>query len=182
MTEPPEEARRLAAIVFDKDERPDPALLAFLDAAARRGVRIAGLVQEHAGGEGCALRHDAQVRDLMTGEVLSIMQDLGADATGCAVDPAAIAVAARMLDRARATAPDLLVVNRFGRLEAEGGGMLAELGQAFVDGLPIVVCVPKRFLDAWNAFADGLDVKLPASADAIAAWWETVAPARSDAA
>ena len=95
---------------------------------------------------------------------------------------AAIALAARWLDAARAAAPDLLVVNRFGRLEAEGGGMLAELGQAFVDGLPIVVCVPKRFLEAWNAFADGLDVKLPASADAIVAWWDTVAPARSDAA
>lgn len=166
---------RLAAIVFDKREEPDPALVAFLDAAARRGVRIAGLVQEHAGGADCAFEHDAVVRDLVTGEVLSIMQNLGAEATGCHVDPAAIAVAATMLDRARETAPDLLVVNRFGRLESEGGGMIAELGQAFLDGLAILVCVPKRFLAAWDEFAGGFDVKLPPTREAIEGWWASVA-------
>lgn len=175
MTEPGREASRLAAIVFDKHEQPDPPLLAFLEAAARRGVRIAGLVQEHAGGEGCAFEHDQVVRDLVTGEILPIMQDLGPEATGCHVDPAAIAVAARMLDRARETVPGLLVVNRFGRLESDGGGMLAEIGQAFVDGLPILVCVAKRFLSAWDGFADGLDVKLPPTREAIEDWWDGVA-------
>lgn len=138
-------------------------------------MRIAGLVQEHAGGDDCAFQHDAQVRDLVTGEILPIMQDLGPEATGCHVDPAAIAVAAKMLDRARKTTPDLLVVNRFGRLESEGGGMLAEIGQAFVDGLPIVVCVAKRFVGAWDGFAGGLDVKLPPTREAIEGWWDGVA-------
>ena len=58
------------------------------------------------------------------------------------------------LDGARETGPDLLVANRFGRLESEGGGMLAEIGRAFADGLPLIVCVPKRYLNAWDAFAD----------------------------
>ncbi len=128
------ETSRLAAIVFDRDEPGDAALAAFLAEAARSGARIGGLVQEGADDELCAL-HDVRVRDLMTGETLPIMQNLGAEATGCRVDPAAIAIAARMLDRAREAAPDLLVVNRFGRLETEGGGMLAEIGQAFADGL-----------------------------------------------
>ncbi len=101
------------------------------------------------------------MRDLVTGETLDIMQDLGREATGCRVDPAAIAVAARWLDTARERGPDLLVVNRFGRLESEGGGMLAEIGRAFADGLPLIVCVPARYLDAWDAFAAGLDAKLP---------------------
>jgi hypothetical protein len=167
------EAARLAAVVFDRDEEPDPPLAAFLDAAARRGVRVAGLVQERAGDGGCAL-HDARVRDLVTGETLDIMQDLGTEATGCRVDPAAIAVAAGMLDRARAENPDLLVVNRFGRLESEGGGMLAEIGQAFADGLPLIVCVPKRYLSAWDAFAAGLDAKLPPTREAIEGWWSAL--------
>ena len=175
------ETSRLAAIVFDRDEPGDAALAAFLAEAARSGARIGGLVQEGADDELCAL-HDVRVRDLMTGETLPIMQNLGAEATGCRVDPAAIAIAARMLDRAREAAPDLLVVNRFGRLETEGGGMLAEIGQAFADGLAVLICVPRRFLEGWDAFADGLDVKLPPSAEAIMRWWEEVAPARSDAA
>ena len=69
--------------------------------------------------------------------------------------------AARLLDRALATNPDLLVVNRFGRLESEGGGMLAEIGRAFAEGVAMIVCVPGRYRDAWNAFAAGLDAQLP---------------------
>ena len=145
-----EPAARLAAIVFDRDEEPDPPLIAFIDDAARRGVRIAGLVQERAREDGLCALHDVRVRDLVTGETLEIMQDLGREATGCRVDPAAIAVAARWLDAARATVPDLMVVNRFGRLESEGGGMLAEIGRAFADDLPLIVCVPQRYLGAWT--------------------------------
>jgi len=173
---------RLAAVVFDRNAPGDAAVAGFLKRIAGSGARIAGLVQEHAEREGCAL-HDAQVRDLATGERLPILQDLGAGATGCRVDPAAIALAARMLDRARETAPDLLVANRFGRLESEGGGMLVEIGQAFGDGLAVLICVPSRYIASWNAFADGLDVQLPPSAEAIAQWWESVvASLRSEAA
>ena len=111
------------------------------------------------------------MRDIVSGETLDIMQDLGRDATGCRVDPAAIAVAARLLDEARAIGPDLLVVNRFGRLESEGGGMLAEIGRAFADGLPLIICVPARYLGAWDAFASGLDTKLPPTLPAIESWW-----------
>ena len=173
-----EPVSRLAAILFDRDEAPDEALIAFIDAAARRGVRIAGLVQERADDDLCGL-HDVRVRDLMSGERLPIMQDLGAGSAGCRVDPSAIALAARLLDRARATSPDLLVVNRFGRLESEGGGMLAEIGRAFAEGLALVVCVPSRYRDAWNAFAAGLDAQLPPSFEAIDAWWGAIAPAAS---
>ena len=134
----------------------------------------AGLVQERACDDGLCALQDVRVRDLVTGETLDIMQDLGPDATGCRVDPAAIAVAAGMLDRARGQNPDLIVVNRFGRLESEGGGMLAEIGRAFADGAPMIVCVPKRYLHAWDAFASGLDAKLPPTRDAIEGWWASL--------
>ncbi len=171
-----EAVSRLAVILFDRDESPDEALAAFIDNARTRGARIAGLVQERADDDLCGL-HDVRVRDLTTGEAVPIMQDLGAGATGCRVDPSAIAVAARLLDRALATRPDLVVVNRFGRLESVGGGMLAEIGRAFAEGVAMIVCVPLRYRDAWNAFAEGLDVRLPATREAIEAWWRRVAPA-----
>ena len=179
-TGPDEPASRLAAVVFDRDEEPDPPLLAFIEAATRRGARIAGLVQERACPDGLCALQDVRVRDLVTGETLDIMQDLGRDATGCRVDPAAIAAAARWLDAARAGIPDLLVVNRFGRLESEGGGMLAEIGQAFADGVPLIIGVPKRYLDGWDAFACGLDTKLPPTLAAIAGWWEALASSPSE--
>jgi nucleoside-triphosphatase THEP1 len=169
------DACRLAAIVFDRDETPDPPLVDFVAAAMRNGVRVAGLVQERAEDDRCD-RHDVRVRDLVSGEILAIMQDLGPEATGCRVDPSAIAIAARLLYRALETRPDLLVVNRFGRLESEGGGVLAEIGTAFAEGVALIVCVPKRYSEAWNAFAAGLDAQLPPSRAAIEDWWASVAP------
>ena len=171
-----EPASRLAAIVFERGEAPDEALITFVEEVKAAGARVAGLVQERADDDLCD-RHDVRVRDLLSGEILPIMQDLGPDATGCAVDPAAIAEAARLLDRALATNPELLIVNRFGRLESEGGGMLAEIGRAFAEGVAMIVCVPERYRDAWNAFAAGLDHQLPANREAIEAWWRRVAPA-----
>jgi hypothetical protein len=56
---------------------PDPPLIAFLEAAARRGVRVAGLVQERACDDGLRALKDARVRDLVTGDTLD-MQDLAA--------------------------------------------------------------------------------------------------------
>jgi len=169
-------AAGLAAIVFDRDEEPDPPLIAFLEAATKRGVRVAGLVQERGCDDSSRAVQDVSVRDLVAGATLPIMQDLGPDATGCRVDPAAIAVAATWLDAARATKPDLLVANRFARLESEGGGMLVEIGQAFADGVPLIVCVPRRHLDAWDAFACGLDVKLAPTRESIEAWWAAASP------
>jgi hypothetical protein len=178
MTRRPGEASPLAAIVFDRDEAPDAPLIDFIATAIRRGVRVAGLVQERAGEASCEWP-DVRVRDLATGATLPIMQDLGHDAEGCRVDPDAIAHAAVLLDRALATCPDLLVVNRFGRLESEGGGMIVEIGRAFAEGIALIVCVPKRYLGAWNAFSGGLDAQLPPDLEAIEAWWETIAPASS---
>jgi len=174
----PAETSLLAAIVFDRYEAPDPPLIDFIAAAKRRGVRIAGLVQERAGDGSCEWR-DVQVRDLGSGATLPIIQDLGPEAEGCRVDPEAIAFAAVFLGRALATSPDLLVVNRFGRLESEGGGMLAEIGRAFAEGVPLIACVPKRYLPAWNAFSGGLDEQLPPKLEAIEAWFEAIAPTPS---
>ena len=169
-----EPVSRLAAIVFERNDAPDEVLVAFIDGAISRGARVAGLVQERAD-DGLSDLRDVRVRDLASGENLPIMQNLGAGSTGCSVDPAAIAEGARLLGRALATNPDLLVVNRFGRLESEGAGMLNEIGRAFSDGVATIVCVPGRYRDAWNAFAAGLDVQLPAKREAIEAWWRAVA-------
>ena len=57
--------------------------------------------------------------------------------------------------------------------------MLNEIGRAFAGGVAMIVCVPGRYRDAWNAFAAGLDAQLPANREAIEAWWRAVAPSAS---
>ena len=172
---------RLAAIVFEPKEDPDAPLAEFLSAESARGFRIAGLLQQRDNPGDCEC-HEISLRNLTTGERLPIMQDLGPGATSCRLDPAAIAVAAVELRSALARRPDLLVANRFAKLEAEGGGLIAEIGEALAQGSPLIVCVPARFLEAWNAFAGGLDAQLPPRREAIEAWWDSVAPRRASAA
>lgn len=170
-------ASRLAAIVFDKADDPDAPLRALIAQLAAQGVKVAGLVQERADADG----EDVRVRDLDTGATLPIMQNLGVDSEGCRVDPAAIAEVSQMLGVARAGRPDLLIVNRFGRLESEGGGLIAEIGAAVANGEAVIVSVPLRYLDAWSAFAGGLDVQLPPDRAALARWWAEAAAASQDA-
>ena len=49
--------------------------------------------------------------------------------------------------------------------------MIAEIGRAVADGVPLIVCVPARHLAAWDAFACGLDAKLAPTREAIESWW-----------
>lgn len=173
MPESHEDACRVAAIVFDRHEDSYAPLGEFLERLAERGVRVAGLVQEREDCEGCEGK-DLWVRNLMTGQRFTIMQDLGANSESCRVDPSAIAIAARELGEAVKTHPDLVVANRFGRLESEGAGMIAEIGEAVAEGVALIIAVPLRYLDAWNAFAGGLDRKLPPRLEAMEAWWHDV--------
>lgn len=167
---------RLVAILFERNDPVDSIVTAFIKRVRAQGVRVSGLTQEPGAGE-----DEVFMRDLDTGETFAIMQDLGAAAEGCAVDPAQIAIGAQRLDAARARRPDLLIVNRFGRLEAEGGGMRAEIAAAIAEGLALLIAVPTRFLDAWNEFAGGLDTQAPPTEAALAAWWDGIAPLQSDA-
>jgi hypothetical protein len=168
----PTEPSRIAAVLFDRDDEVDAAVGEFVAAVRREGALVAGFLQERLETADCA-HDDVRLRDLVRGDAFAIMQDLGAGATGCRLDAAAIAFAAGRLGEVLALEPepDLVIVNRFGKLECEGGGLLAELGETVARGLPVVVCVPLRFRDAWVAFAGGLDVELPPVSGALADWW-----------
>ena len=79
----------------------------------------------------------------------------------------------RKRDRERARSPDRqpLRPSRIRRRRPAGGNRRRRR-----QGLPVVIAVPARYLDAWNAFAGGLDAQLPPSRAEIEAWWAAVAP------
>lgn len=160
---------RLAALVYEPGFDVDTLLGAFATEMRESGRRVAGLLQVNRDADACAMR-DMALTDLASGRTLSICLDLGPGATGCRVDPGAVASAASWLHDAIAAGADLVVVNKFGRLESEGGGLIAEIGEAVASDLPLVVGVPIRFLPAWERFAGGLDTRLPPDLDSLRAW------------
>ncbi len=164
------EAKRLAALVFDDNDAANRIVADFAAALKRRGHRIGGMIQSVELAQPCDCR-DVLLRDVETGETISILQDLGTQSQSCRIDTAALADAAHRIARALAAAPELLFVNRFGKLEAEGQGLYAEIGAAAAAGVPTLVCVSVKFIDPWRRFTMGFDEELPCSNAALERWW-----------
>ncbi len=71
--------------------------------------------------------------------------------------------------------PDLVVINRFGRAEAEGRGLVKPIAQALKADIPVLIAVPERRFFDWIRFSDGMNVRLPCRREALDRWWPSVA-------
>jgi hypothetical protein len=79
-----------------------------------------------------------------------------------------------VLREALEDAPDLIVSNRFGDLEAQQrGGFGAELLATMARGVPLLTTVAERNVAAWQQFTGGAAV-LRADPAAVDAWLERV--------
>lgn len=158
----------LAAIVYDQGFAIDEFMLGVVKALQTQGVRVRGVVQENAGGGPCAAM---SVVDLTSGEQFAISQELGAGASGCRLDPRGLAEVAARTDAAMGADFDLLLLNKFGRAEAEGGGLRGVLARAIAAGTPVLTSVRAPYLEAWAAFHGGLAADLPPRLDAAVSWY-----------
>lgn len=161
----------LAAIVYEEGSAPDAALAETARRLQAEGRRLGGVVQSNRERPDRG-RCDMWLADLFTGEEVRISQDLGAGSTGCRLDLDGLARAHVLIDQALAAGVEGLIINRFGKQEAEGRGLREVMVKALEAGLPVVTAVPRRNLDALRAFA-GQDLHvLPADSTAVAAWWK----------
>jgi hypothetical protein len=166
MTQP---VKRLAALVFGKGDAVNELMAEFAAALAGRGRRLAGVVQVSAHTQGCA-SPQTHVLDLESGVRTPILQDLGTQSQACRADNAALAEVAANLREALLRRPDFVFVNRFGRLESEGGGMRDEIATAVSLGIPVIIGVATQYLDVWRAFALDLGEELACDRQALDDW------------
>lgn len=159
-----------AAILDDGSVDADALLVRIADEQRRAGRRVRGLVMIYpdvdAGRAG-----DMVLVDVDTGERFLVTQRLGRGSTSCRADPHAFARASRVLRDALGQSPDLVVCNRFGGLEAAGGGFCAELLKLMSNGVPLLTVVTAPHLDDWLRFSGNAPV-LPAQPAAISQWLE----------
>ncbi|WP_425101392.1 DUF2478 domain-containing protein [Tropicibacter sp. S64] len=138
-----------------------------------RGLRCCGTVQinsERADAGPC----DMDVRVLPGGAVLRISQDLGPQARGCRLDPAALETAVAMVASTLSSGADLLIVNKFGKHEAEGRGFRNVIAEAVAMDIPVLVGLNTLNRTAFENFAEGLALQLPSDPAALMAWVEDV--------
>ncbi|MGG7644266.1 DUF2478 domain-containing protein [Rhodovulum sp. YNF3179] len=149
----------------------DRLLSAFAAACIARGVRVCGVVQTNT--DCTDSRHcDMDVQVLPDGPVFRISQSLGKEARGCRLDPAALEEAVATVTRGLDPKPDLLIVNKFGKHEADGRGFRDVIGQCLTEGVPVLAGVNALNLDAFETFTGGVGEAVPASLDGCAAWLE----------
>lgn len=133
------------------------------------GRRPCGVVQvntERAQGEPC----DMDLQVLPEGPVLRISQHLGPGARGCRLEPAALEEAAGRVLAVLAEGPDVLIVNKFGKHEADGRGFRPVIAAALDHDIPVLVGVSPSNLGPFLDFTGEMAVALPPEEAALLDW------------
>lgn len=133
------------------------------------GIAVAGIVQ-HNKFVRDRTRCDMEVEELASGIVLQISEDRGKEARGCRMDRGALVEAAGLLSLSLNSEPDILIINKFGKLEAEGRGLRETFSDAVQLGVPIVVGVPYRNIEQWRGFAGGLAEECSIGSSRLHGW------------
>ncbi len=163
------QTRRIAAIVYTDNAYPGPSFEALVRLCRDRGLSLAGVLQHQI----CAApdrRCDVVLEDLTTGHRTAIFEDRGAGAGGCRLDEGALAEATARVEANLEGGADLLVLNKFGKAECAGGGVVDVMANAVDRGIPSIIGVPKSNLDAWRGFAGDYAIELSGDIDEIGQW------------
>lgn len=144
-------------------------MLADFAARWKDRARIVGLVEEPQDTAGCA---PGYLRSLGDDRRYPIFQDLGPGSQACSLDTVSLVDGCERLRGQIAAGCDLVIISKFGKLEAENrSGLLAAFADAIEAGIPILTAVAPKFQQRWSEFASPLDVSIAARAEAIDAWW-----------
>lgn len=166
----PEDSAAILALIYDDGAQAERALRGVAGALAAAGLRPAGFVQRDEPVPGRS-RCDMVLDELWSGERIIISEDRGPGATGCRLVPGELLRAVELVSHALSQRPDAVLLNKFGKSEAEGAGLRSLIGETLAMGVKLVIGVPRRNLDAWHAFTEGLSEEVdlaPGNAEALA--------------
>lgn len=165
----------LVAIVYANEAYPQLTFERIVEDCRRRGLKVAGVLQHPVCSE-AAGHCDVALEELTTGLRTDLFEDRGPGASGCRLDEAALAEVNGQVARSLDADPDLLILNKFGKVEAEGRGLLDLVAMAVDRGIPVVIGVPIRNLAPWRDFAGGMSVEFGDDPSQVADWLNRTFP------
>ncbi len=145
----------ITGLLCDEGPMADRAIRRIYDCLTARGVFVAGFVQLNEPRAGRS-RCDMILHEMASGEEICISDDRGPHARGCRLNAPEMVRAEGLLAAALDRQPDLLIVNKFGKTEAQGGGFRRMITSAVEAGVPVLIAVPRRNEAAWQSFVGGL--------------------------
>jgi nucleoside-triphosphatase THEP1 len=159
----------------------DLLLATVADILEARGVRTCGTVQINSGREDCG-PCDMDVKVLPDGPVIRMSQSLGKAARGCRLDPHALETAVGLVEASLEAGAEVLIINKFGKHEAEGRGFRGLIAEALAREIPVLVGLNRLNDAAFHEFTAGAATELAPDSDDLLRWLEAQTKERRSAA
>lgn len=159
----------VAAVRYEARFDIDDILLEAVVQLRMEGLTVGGVLQrsEPSAGSVCA---QIRVIDILSGKTARITQEQGSGSRGCKLDPRGLAEMSCCVTDAIALRADLIVLNKFGRAESEGGGLRGCISDAVSAGIPVLTTVREPYVRPWRTFHDGMGTELAPSLPAVVRW------------
>lgn len=149
----------------------DLILEALASTLLERGFSACGTVQINSERDDCP-KCDMDVRVLPDGPVIRISQALGKESKGCRLDPAALEQSVGIVEQRIEAGADILIVNKFGKHEAEGRGFRNPIALALEKDMPVLVGLNRLNKEAFLEFVGGEAQEVAPNADSLIEWAE----------
>lgn len=140
------------------------------------GLTVCGIVEESDGPtqSSCSC---GVLRNLVTGARFPMYLDEPPAHTSCHLDETGVTNAGEsVLDQI--VGADVVVLSKFGKVEAVEGGLFCAFEAAAALGKPVITSVAPKHNYPWQRFAPHATAIRPRQ-DEIDGWWQSVAPAAS---
>ena len=161
--------KKVVAFVYPTEEFPGEIFGSLARRGRDAGLSISGVLQWPVI-EGGDHRCDVILEDLASGHRTELFENRGPGARGCRLDTAALADIAARIEGSLEKAPDLLILNKYGKVECEGGGFRDLIANAIDREIIVVIGVPQRNLNPWREFAGDLAVEISGDGAALQDW------------
>lgn len=160
---------RLAALKHSGDPEIDMLLADVARQLKRDGYRVGGVVRSNRRQPGDH-RCDMVLEELTTGKTISIFQQLGTGSKGCRLDTAALEHVVGLVDGSLDRGLDILIVNKFGKREADGRGFSATIAQAVSTMVPVLITLNQDYAAPWRHFCGGEGETITADRASVSQW------------
>ncbi|WP_068315416.1 DUF2478 domain-containing protein [Polycladidibacter hongkongensis] len=158
----------LAVVCFGEEGGVDTLLKQCVEQLQQDGLVLHGVLQEEGVATECC--GPMSLRQIRSGEARQIFQELGAGSRGCRLDFGALAAVCAQLEAGFDGTEDLVILNRFGKSESEGGGLRSVIEIAIAQETPVLIGVKETYRDAFLEYAGEFGEVLANDVSAVLAW------------
>ena len=147
----------------------DLLLAAVATELAASGFSVCGTVQINSDRDDCT-GCNMDVRVLPDGPTIRISQSLGKESKGCRLDPSALELAVGHTKESLANGADVLIINKFGKHEAQGRGFREVIAEALSQDIPVIIGLNQLNEQAFKDFTSEVAVSLPPNIESAMSW------------